>query len=448
MPRCGPAEIAVSAAWHAGAIPARLVTVDGESIEVVHRGAWTHGLGPDFRDALVLFAGRELRAGGIEIHLRTRGWSEHGHHRDPAYNTVILHLVLRHDGAETRRLDGALVPVAVIDPPDTAQLPDLAAWDWDRVGGVSCAEDLARDQPRQILGLLFDLGDRRLAARSARIEARLSSAPPAEVLWHEILDGLGFSANRAAMQALAHLVRLADLEALLLVTPRSERLSVARAALLGAAGFLPLAPTDAHLGRLDPDEVSALERAWSIHGGPWREGMLLPGAWDRRRVRPANHPVPRLLAAASLVVAASGHGGLLPAVLETLVGHGDPVASLRVMTTSRAAAGIGEDRALDILASGVIPFALALSSANGDDTLAAAASRHWEVLPAPAPNAVTRRALRQVAGSARIANSGARGAQGLIQLDTAYCQPRRCFECPIAAAVLAPCDEKGPNATT
>jgi hypothetical protein len=118
------------------------------------------------------------------------------------------------------------------------------------------------------------------------------------------------------------------------------------------------------------------------------------------------------------------------------------------MTTSRAAAGIGEDRALDILASGVIPFALALSSANGDDTLAAAASRHWEVLPAPAPNAVTRRALRQVAGSARIANSGARGAQGLIQLDTAYCQPRRCFECPIAAAVLAPCDEKGPNATT
>jgi hypothetical protein len=437
MSRVNPPEIALCAAWHAGDVSPRLATVEGETLEIVHRGAWTHGLGPDFRDALILFSGRELRAGGVEIHLRTRGWVEHGHHLDPAYNAVILHLVLRHDGAETRRQDGALVPVAVLDMRDGTALPDLAGWDWDRVGGASCAEDLTRRQPQLIRELLFRLGDRRLAARSARLEARLSALPPAEVLWQELLDGLGFSANREPMRSLATLVPLADLEAMLRDVAAGERLAAARGVLLGAAGFLPLSPTDAHLGRLAPGDVAAVESAWSLHGAPWRPGQLLPGAWDRTRVRPANHPVPRLLAAANLVAAGFGGGGLLAVMLATLVDDADPVVSLRSLTAAGATAGIGADRALDILASGVIPFALAFAASTGDDDLATAAAGRWESLPSPAPNAVTRRGLRQVVGRARLGNFGVRGAQGLIQLDTTLCQPRRCFECPVAAAVLS-----------
>src|SRR3954463_8139203 len=115
-------EIALCAAWHSGATAATLQTVSREEIEVVHRGAWTHGLGPDFRDALLLFSGRELRSGSIEVHHRTRGWTDHHHHLDSAYNTVILHLVVHHDGSQTRRQDGAIVPVAELGP-----LPEIAA---------------------------------------------------------------------------------------------------------------------------------------------------------------------------------------------------------------------------------------------------------------------------------------------------------------------------------
>src|SRR4028119_20531 len=91
------AEIALSAAWHSAAVPARLETIDGVSLEIVHRGTWSHGLGPDFQDALILFNDRELRSGSIEIHLRTQGWIDHGHHLDPAYESVVLHVVGRHD---------------------------------------------------------------------------------------------------------------------------------------------------------------------------------------------------------------------------------------------------------------------------------------------------------------------------------------------------------------
>jgi len=88
---CSPnvPEIAVSAAWHGQRLTGPLVTVGGEAIEVVHRGTWSHGLGPDFADALILFNGRELRAGSVEVHLTTSAWRDHGHQLDPRYDPVL-----------------------------------------------------------------------------------------------------------------------------------------------------------------------------------------------------------------------------------------------------------------------------------------------------------------------------------------------------------------------
>ena len=81
-------EIALSAAWQAQRFTGPLRTVDGRVVEVVHRGTWTHGFGPDFRDAMILLDGRELRAGSVEVHLRTGAWAVHGHHLDPRYDDV------------------------------------------------------------------------------------------------------------------------------------------------------------------------------------------------------------------------------------------------------------------------------------------------------------------------------------------------------------------------
>jgi hypothetical protein len=431
------AEITLCAAWHAGSVPTLLETTDGRSIEIVHRGSWSHGLGPDFRDALILCDGRELRAGSIEVHLRTRGWIDHGHHLDPVYDNVILHLAGRHDGTETRRHDGAIVPVVEIGPVEQFAVPELAKWDWDRVGGQSCAEHLTSSHPQAVCDVLHRLGDIRLAARSARIEARLQTEPAGEILWRELLDGLGYATNREPMRALADRLPLADLESLLQRTPPPSRLAVARGVLLGVAGFLPLSPTEAHLGRLGGEDITAIEDAWHRHGHPWVDESISPTLWRRARVRPANHPLPRLLAGATIIARASESAGLLPAVTTILSETADPVTALRDLASNADQPSLGEDRALDILVSALIPLALAIAAHSGNIALADGAAHHWATLPAPASNAVTRRAVRQVAGASRLGKIGARGAQGLIQLDTTLCQPRRCFECPIAAAQLA-----------
>jgi hypothetical protein len=431
------AEITLSAAWHAGAVPDRLATIDGVSLEIVHRGTWSHGLGPDFRDALILFDGRELRAGSVEIDLRTRGWGDHGHHLDSAYDAVVLHLVGEHDGTETRRSNGAIVPVAVIGPIDRFAVPEFAAWDWRAVGGATCASRLSAARPTSVRKILHHLGDVRLAARSARLEGRLSLEPPGEILWQELLDGLGFAMNREPMREIARVVPLSSIEALLQAMPSDSREAVARGILLGVAGFLPLSPAEAHLGALDLRDVADIERQWLAHGAPWRDDILSPTAWNRARVRPVNHPVPRLLAAVGLLTAASARGGTLAMILGVMLDPADAVEALQALTGSKDRHGIGGDRAIDMLASGIIPLALALAAHTGNLDLADAASSQWNSLPAPSPNAVTRRALRQVAGGSPLAKIGARGAQGLIHLDTVLCQPRRCFECPIAAAELS-----------
>jgi hypothetical protein len=261
--------------------------------------------------------------------------------------------------------------------------------------------------------------------------------PPGEILWSELLDGLGFAMNREPMREIARAVPLASIEALLHAMPVGSREAVARGVLLGVAGFLPLSPSEAHLGGLRNRDVAELESYWLEHGSPWRDAAVPATAWNRARVRPANHPVPRLLAAARLVASASARGGTLATVLEVVIERADPIDALRALTGNDVRPGIGGDRAIDILASSIIPLALALAEHSGDLSLADAASRHWEILPAPSPNAVTRRAVRQVAGRSPLGKIGARGAQGLIHLDTVLCQPRRCFECPIAAAELS-----------
>ena len=430
-----PPEIAVSLAWHLGKLPASFTTTDGRRVEVIHRGTWSHGLGPDFADAMLLFDGREVRTGAVEIHTASRGWSDHDHHLDPRYTSVELHVVLRDDGSVARRADGAVVPVVVVDRRLLDDL-DLTGWTasaWTSFGGTVCAADLAESDPSALRTALFRLGDVRLAARGAGLEARLTSLPPAEVLWGGVLDGLGFSANREPMRALGRALPIALMEERLTLEPPTARLHLARGLLFGAVGFLPLSPTDAALAGLEPGSAALAEEAWRRAGSAWFGREIEPTAWTRARVRPANHPAARLAAGATLVVNALPRGGLLSALLDPLHHRGDLLAQLADLASPP---GIGADRASDIVASGLIPFALALGEQSGDRALVDAASSAWETLPGSGANAVTRRALRQVSGDRPLGRLGARGLQGLQHLDAALCGPRRCYECPIAHAVV------------
>ncbi len=428
------AELAISRAWHERGIPDQLITTDGRAVRVVHRGTWTHGLGPDFRDAMIEFDGLSLVTGSVEAHLKTSGWRNHGHHADPRYNDVVLHLVVKHDSIDARRLDGATVPTVIVDE---SVLINHASpiIDWSQFGGTSCAEAIARTAPKTVQEVIWRLGDIRLSAKTARIEARLTAVEPAEVLYQEIWDGLGFSANREPMRRIASTLPLSSIERALTTVGDDDRLAVCRGLLFGIAGFLPMSPEDASNGGISPKEIAEAEDAWRRHGGPWMGNGISPVTWTRARVRPANHPVQRLASGAAIL--ANAEGGLVPTLLDALRTGDDVATMLQKLSTAKSEFTLGEDRARAIVANAFIPFALALAEQTTDAQLSEAAARAWEQMPGAGHNEVTKRALKQVAGSSRVPSLGIRGEQGLIHLDTSLCAPRRCRECPVAKMVVS-----------
>jgi hypothetical protein len=429
-----PAEITVSRAWHDGRFGDRFVTTDGREVRIIHRGTWSHGTGPDFRDAMVEFDGQTFATGSIEIHLRSSGWTLHHHHVDPAYNDVILHLVLQRDSMPARRLDGGVVPVVELDRSVLGEIEPRSTADWSRFGGAVCAEALTRKDPRSVHEILWNLGDRRLAAKSARFEARLTDSPPSEVLYQELWDGLGYSANRLPMRMLAERLSLVSLEAALAFVSVSTRLQLAQALLFGVAGFIPFAPADQSMANLSVTEAAEIERLWREYGAPWLDLTLPPTAWTRAGVRPANHPVRRLVTGALLAAAPAG---LVSSVLEPFRSNLDPVEHLQRLSSVHGVSTLGTERAIGLIGNVAIPFALALAEHTQDLDLSAAASGAWERLASAESNVITRRAQRQVAGRARLTAIGFRGQQGLIHLDQTLCSPRRCYECPIAERVMA-----------
>src|SRR5690606_5222174 len=53
--------------------------------------------------------GDQLWAGNVEIHVSSSDWAKHKHNTDKAYDSVILHVVYKHD-VEVKLSNGYVVP--------------------------------------------------------------------------------------------------------------------------------------------------------------------------------------------------------------------------------------------------------------------------------------------------------------------------------------------------
>jgi hypothetical protein len=269
-------ELTVSRAWHAGWFrPEALRTINGRPITVVYRGRWTFGFGPDFRGALIAF-GAELRRGDVEVHLRGAGWREHGHHLNPAYNDVILHVVLDDDPRDQpyRRQDGETVPALALRPalrgPARSAAHDPALPPIGAVADGECVATVTPTTGSAAIAAIERAGDARLTAKAAGFEALFTAEAPGQTLYAGLLDALGYARNRAGMAALAAALPLAAIESRLPARDPAAAFQIAAALTLGVGGFLPFDSAAAELSALSFAERDAIEGAWAECGAPWR----------------------------------------------------------------------------------------------------------------------------------------------------------------------------------
>ena len=246
-------ERQLSAAWsNPGHLPLRLES--GSPVRVVFPGVPAGGRGPDFQGAILEIDG-DLVRGDVELHLLASGWFAHGHHRDPAYRSVVLHAVAVNDSITHHTLhDGRQIPLLVLPTglPTGHPLPFTPPCALETARGLDPAPILRR------------LGHRRVRARAAAIEPLVRERGPSGALYTAMLRVLG-GPNAVAFAGVAGSLPLA----LLLEwssTSAAGRATAIRALLNGALDYTAL---DQHRGRPASTPVRRIELAARILGTLW-----------------------------------------------------------------------------------------------------------------------------------------------------------------------------------
>ena len=429
-------EIVVAQVWNGQRFQQPVETTDGRVIKVVYPGVWTHGFGPDFRGAMLDIDGR-LATGDVEVELDVRGWYQHGHDRNSDFDNVILQIVASdRDEPLVRRSDGAAIPRVVL--PD--YLDQSLAFFANRsdirplgaIGFDHCAPGVARDDPDAIREIWQRAGDQRMQEKVSAISGDLSVEPPAQVLYERVMDALGYSRNREPMAEVAARLPIDQLATRINEAPHADRFFRAAGLLLGVGGFLPLSPQDAAMTGLEPTKTGQIETNWRDNGRAWHSVSVSPGFWTLARLRPAAHPVRRLLAAAVIVNSAAN--GIVERLVSGLESE-RPRQELESWIIGENP-WLGKDHGLELIVNVIIPFGLAYGDAAHQPDVRDAAAELWQQVPAGRGNAVTKSTREQICGDSTLASGSARAEQGLIHINRNGCQKMRCYECPIAHVAL------------
>lgn len=83
---------------------------------MISPGIINNDAGPDFSNAKIRIDGITF-AGNVEVHVKASDWYRHGHDKDDAYNSVILHVVAI-DDTRISRPDGSEIPQICIGASD------------------------------------------------------------------------------------------------------------------------------------------------------------------------------------------------------------------------------------------------------------------------------------------------------------------------------------------
>lgn len=174
-------------------------TRGGLPLRVLFPGNWNRGAGPDFREAVIEVDG-ETRLGDIELHLYREDWWRHGHHLDPAFDGVVLHVVLFAGGMDREVLtaSGRMPEEWVMGPWMREDLESVSGGEPGLFGELvpELKEWMEVDAPETVLTRLKIGADRRWQDKVSMARCLLESHGWRGGLHRMMLFYLGFPFNR------------------------------------------------------------------------------------------------------------------------------------------------------------------------------------------------------------------------------------------------------------
>ncbi|CAH1001793.1 hypothetical protein LEM8419_02700 [Neolewinella maritima] len=405
----------------------QLRTTEGEALTIQQFGTHNTDAGPDFGAARLRIGGLQW-AGKVEMHLRSSEWYTHGHETDPAYDGVILHVVLEEDTIVYRR-DGSRIPCLELRDRIPAGIR-TTYWrlmhqsDW-----VPCQSqlDTVADPLRAIWlqRMLVERLGRRATDFAQRLEA--TQRDWEEAFYHGVARAMGGKVNAQAMEMLARSVPLRVL------LRHKHSLLQLEALLFGQSGLLPKreAGEDPYHTRLR-QEYELLRVKHELRPLP-------ATAWRFLRMRPNNFPTLRIAQLACLyhrsgqlfgkALAAADVGELRQMFVVSLSNYWRTHYRFgaEAETSERR---LGASTVRSILINAVAPAYFTYGGLRNDDRYRDRALEVLEALP-PESNAVITK-WRALGWSATSAGE----SQALLEMKHTYCDQRRCTSCAVGCAIL------------
>jgi hypothetical protein len=407
----------------------RLSDSEGNPIEVINPGEYNHDSGPDFFNARIRIAGTEW-AGNVEIHTKSSHFESHGHHRDHAFDNVILHIVAETD-RRVRNARGEEVLTAQIDYDNSLfeKYTELI----NNPYVIACQRGIEKIDKFFIRHWLSSVVVERLLGKSESVMATLSRTGNdwEETFYITLSRYFGFRVNTEPFEMLANALPFKILR------KHADNIFQIEALLFGTSGML-----DEGLFRnaINDDYYKDLLREYKILSAKYSLRPIHGWLWKFSRLRPVNFPTVRISQLAAML---SVTGGLFSKIIEIK----DIRALRKVFEVSaseywdehyifgkksrKIAKSTGTVASDILLINAVIPVIFVYGKNRDDSEVCNRSVSFLEEIKAEENSIINDWKKAGVeAGSAF-------DSQGLIHLKNNYCKRRRCLECHIGAKLIS-----------
>ncbi|MEW5798402.1 MAG: DUF2851 family protein [Bacteroidota bacterium] len=473
----------------------KLVTTDHHSIRVINAGILHRGSGPDFRNAVIEIGGKRF-TGDIEFHRAAEDWNNHHHQNDPAYNSVILHVVLNGSFSQTHSHSGRIIPTVILEPflrsPIQNIADQLSREEYSSISKpIKCAAVNDAIDSSLLSNWIRTMYRERVQEKVQRLHERLSDIiisqhriigephPPynemidpdeiplpdvnidkelfrqklpwEQLLYEGIMDGLGYSNNREGMRSLAENVSILQWKNL--SSARELSSAEIQSVLFKASGLLP-----------GVNDLSDQQSKVYVHQlqALWKElPVQIPlmavhsSVWNFSPTRPSNFPTIRIAAAGvllhkilhqslfkSLVTLIGGKYSSAHSKIEQILNlfdaGDDPFWNYHYSfteATHQKHTLLGESRKFDIFINTIVPFICLYAKVFGKNDLAEHCLNLAVELPLLEDNSILRTMNKHLV-KGKIKIEFAFQQQGLIQLNKKYCVGEKCLECNVGKKVF------------
>lgn len=178
-----------------------LKLTDGRDFRLHESGVYNEfGSGPDFLNAKVEMDGL-IWNGNVEMHVRSSDWYSHGHHRDNAYNNVVLHIVLEDDKPVIQ--NGNLLPTLeighVIDQKHYQNFERLNY----RTCGLPCDPFLSLVEPVHVRQMIDRSVINRLERKMCELQKLFEPTQKEQMIYYLLARSFGSKYNSQSFEELA-----------------------------------------------------------------------------------------------------------------------------------------------------------------------------------------------------------------------------------------------------